>query len=294
MVGMSSVQAKTRKNKVRKSVGFAGKSKARDIHIGSTVDENVIDEYNVPTKRNRGAYTMHNRRFNARDPQSSLVRLQRETETYGWKPELSYANTHTRTESVDNARRNLAYMKEEYGDDYVGAYDRREEATATWNKRILELKEKYERLMREKLNAYKHVYDITPHELNQRESYQLGQLEAALKKEIIRRKKFDEKVGMVRALTAERRKVIVPAWLNYEQHRHELLRTWGAERAAADTEYQRAINTGRVLWRMPRVRSTFTNKMREATHRRIMAQDMEPTVANINHAKFGGGGNKRQ
>jgi len=110
-----------------KHLTFKPESSARNVWVNENGSEE-LDEYTVPTKQNRGSYAMSHPQFNASDPQSSAVRLGRSVNEYMWNPEYSAANTYTREESESSAKHNRHNMKTKYGDSWVNATIRREEA----------------------------------------------------------------------------------------------------------------------------------------------------------------------
>jgi hypothetical protein len=116
-----------------KHLTFSPESAARNVWLME--DKSVeLNEYAVPTKNNTGAYPMTNSRFNSSKPQSSAVRLSRATGNRMWSPELSALQTYNTNESDANARQNEVDMRNTYGNGWVNAMLRRQEAEDAYQK----------------------------------------------------------------------------------------------------------------------------------------------------------------
>jgi len=152
---------KTQTNRSKKrSIQIAPESRARNLYLNG--NEQVANNYVVPTKKNRRVSSMQNDSFVSPGPQSHAIIAAREAENSNWNKSLSYAETYNdpTNEERDDSRTQLGEFMRNYGNAYPNAIVAYDAAYAAYeadhkaadrkhNRRIAAIERKYSSMFEE-------------------------------------------------------------------------------------------------------------------------------------------------
>lgn len=254
-------------------IGFAETSRARNVYLQPNGSQE-LDEYNVPTKHNRGAVAMTNPAFNASDPQSSAVRLGRATGNAMWSPELSALNTYP-TQNMGVAARDRAAMKEHYGNRWVNGTITRDEESERYFQRKRAIEGIYRTRLAECHAKWRASIGLLPADLVKEASQKITDIRMARRQNRMSMENFRAQVAEVTAARNAAIAKIDPKKLDaYESELESIQDDERAELAEIRREYDRAISANLLpvaLRRPPAQAAPFENRLRNSLGRAAAA-----------------------
>jgi len=260
----------TRKARKPKHLTFSAESAARNVWL-NTNGSVELDEYAVPTKQNRGAYAMTHRLFNASDPQSSAVRLGRAINDHMWDPEHSAARTYEGEESEANARMNETEMRTLYGDGWVNAIIRRDDAEATYREVAAAAKQAGQLELRELDRKYRAQWGRLPKNIKAYVNIETRKLRTL---NITRNNHIKRRTAIHAARNAAMAKIPSEELATYEGEIAKIEAAYRDKEAAAEVEFQKATDVGLLPLNQQRAftyrqatRGTLANRLSAAAAR---------------------------
>ena len=247
-------------------IGFAETSRARNVYLQPNGSQE-LDEYNVPTKQNRGAVGMMDPRFDASDPQSSAVRLGRATGNAMWSPELSALNTYP-TQNMGVAAQERDAMKEHYGNRWVNATITRHEESDLYFRRKRAIEGIYKTRISECHAKWRAEIGALPEDLAKETSQKIIALRMARRKNSISMENLRSQTAELIAARDAAIAKINPKKLDaYESELESIQDDERAELAEIRREYDRAISANLlpVALRRPREQAVpFQNRLAQS------------------------------
>ena len=254
-------------------IGFAETSRARNLYLQPDGSQE-LDESNVPTKHNRGAFPMTDRRFNASDPQSSAVLLGRETGNAMWSPELSALNTYP-TQNMGVAYRERDALKTHYGNRWVEGAVTREEESRLYFKRKRAIEKAYTRRLIELDSHWRGILGVLPDDMTKWAEDQLTDLRTDRRQGRISSADFQSRAANITASAkAAIDKIDQKKLETYKSEKRAMKENGRAELAQIRNLYDQAVTANALpvaLRKPPPAIPPFSNRLRNSLAKAAVA-----------------------